>query len=157
MEMKDEPPEINKDTSQEDIENSPEDSDKDRKSVAINKELQQLAFINPGRLTVTAGFNPEFSNREKRKLSRLMEQQNGKSEAGKGLCGLKPKRLALHNSSGCLEIDGRDLCDCQDPNCPGCHYSCPQCGSEKCGSSCRCSRRWSYDHVDVYNEGTLMR
>ena len=47
----------------------------------MTKEIQQLAFINPGRLTA-AGFNPEFSNREKRKLSRLMDQQNGRSEAG---------------------------------------------------------------------------
>ena len=57
-----------------------------KKSVAINKQLQQLAFINPGRLT--AEFNPEFSNREKRKLSRLMEQQGGRNDIGYVLLSL---------------------------------------------------------------------
>ena len=71
----------------------------------------------------------------------------------KSTSGLKQRRQALHDGSGHLVADGRDLCDCQDPYCPGCHYPCPQCQSEKCGSSCRCDRRWSYDHVDVYNEG----
>lgn len=129
-------------------------SEKDKKP--MTKEIQQLAFINPGRLTA-AGFNPEFSNREKRKLSRLMDQQNGRSEAGKGALRTKPRRQALHDNSGLLMSDGRDLCDCQDPECPGCHYPCPQCQSAKCGSLCRCNRRWSYDHVYVYNEGIVTR
>ena len=75
----------------------------------------------------------------------------------KSVSGLKPRRQALHDACGRLVADGRDLCDCQDPDCPGCHYPCPQCQSEKCGSSCRCDRRWSYDHVDVYHEGSVMR
>eukprot|EP00112_Aurelia_sp_Birch-Aquarium-sp1_P019736 Seg4945.1 transcript_id=Seg4945.1/GoldUCD/mRNA.D3Y31 product="ARL14 effector protein" protein_id=Seg4945.1/GoldUCD/D3Y31 len=159
MEVEENTSELGKDINRQDSNesNSTDGSDnKEKKSVAVNKELQQLAFINPGRLTVTAGFNPEFSNREKRKLSRLMEQQSGKREKG-GSTSSKPRRQALHDAQGRLVADGRDLCDCQDPDCPGCHFPCPECQSEKCGSSCRNNRRWSYDHVDVYHEGTVMR
>eukprot|EP00794_Sanderia_malayensis_P009890 gene9890-10902_t len=123
----------------------------------IHKELQHLAFVNPGRLTWTAGFNPDNSNREKRKLSRLVERQHNKTHLRKPAVKPKQKRKALHDAIGCLEADGRDVCDCHEPDCPGCHYPCPNCNSEKCGSTCRCHRRWSYDHVDIYYERTFTK
>jgi len=39
-----------------------------------------LVFYNPGPSTKDLlGFKPEFSNREKRKLNRLLEDKNGSS------------------------------------------------------------------------------
>lgn len=36
--------------------------------------------------------------------------------------------------------------------CPGCHFACLRCGSEKCGSECRSRRKWTFDHIEI--EGT---
>ena len=58
----------------------------------------------------------------------------------------------LYDGSGKLLENSHDLCDCLDVKCPGCHFPCPKCTSEKCGLECRGSRRWTYDYVEV--EGT---
>ncbi len=43
----------------------------------------------------------------------------------------------MYDYTGRLIVDGRDLCDCLEPNCPGCHFPCVKCDSEKCGHECR--------------------
>jgi hypothetical protein len=45
--------------------------------------------------------------------------------------------------------DGRDICDCLRPGCPGCHYPCKKCKSQKCGNECRVNRTWYYEKVEI--------
>lgn len=48
--------------------------------------------------------------------------------------------------------DGTDFCDCLLVNCPGCHFPCVKCGSQKCSVDCRKNRKWTPDHIEL--EGT---
>ncbi|XP_077292327.1 ARL14 effector protein [Arctopsyche grandis] len=82
-------------------------------------------------------FDPEKSVREKRKLTRKVYT-----------VGRKHNRL--YDNKGL--IAGKDICDCTDPSCPGCHFPCPKCSSTKCGPDCRVNRKWPYEKVEV--EGT---
>jgi len=66
------------------------------------------------------------------------------------------KDLASSKTSLLYDADGRlvncgglNLCDCLDAECPGCHFPCLKCGSEKCGSECRSRRKWIYDFVEI--------
>ncbi|PIK36761.1 putative ARL14 effector protein-like [Apostichopus japonicus] len=108
---------------------------------AAIKLLQRLEFKNPGRKQIEYGlFNPEESEREKKKLRRF---QNSKPRAG-----------VCYKETGML-LDGRDICDCLTETCPGCFYPCPQCSSKKCGPTCRCNRKWVYDYIE--DEGRTYR
>lgn len=47
------------------------------------------------------------------------------------------KSKNIYNEAGHIAATGRDLCDCLDETCPGCHFSCTKCTSNKCGHECR--------------------
>lgn len=112
----------------------------DIKEGEAKKLIESLQFKNPGpQLKGFTDFNPEESTRELRKLNRLCSSN---SSLGKG--NTKRTKRAVHDKSGRLISNHLDLCDCQDTNCPGCHFPCPSCGSEKCGVECRCGRSWTY-------------
>lgn len=83
-------------------------------------------------------FDPEHSEREKRKLHRRLYQGH--------------KRHALYNENGVYMQTGDDLCDCLNLNCAGCHFPCPKCSSPKCGHECRNHRKWIYESIE--NEGS---
>ncbi|XP_076236312.1 ARL14 effector protein [Calliopsis andreniformis] len=83
-------------------------------------------------------FDPEHSEREKRKLHRRLYQGH--------------KRHALYNENGVHMQTGDDLCDCLNSNCAGCHFLCPKCSSPKCGHECRNHRKWTYESIE--NEGS---
>ena len=83
-------------------------------------------------------FDPEHSEREKRKLHRRLYQGH--------------KRHALYNENGVYMQTGDDLCDCLNLNCAGCHFPCPKCSSRKCGHECRNTRKWIYESIE--NEGS---
>jgi len=119
-----------------------EDPDKKEK---LKREMQQLVFHNPGpsNKDLLHGFRPEMSNREKRKLNRLLDDKIGVEKKEKA------KKTTVHDEKGALISSGEDLCDCLIKDCPGCHFPCPKCKSEKCGSTCRCNRKWTYDYVYV--------
>jgi hypothetical protein len=55
----------------------------------------------------------------------------------------------VYDSAGRLLGSGRDVCDCLEERCPGCHLPCPACSSAKCGHACRAGRAWQYDWVEV--------
>lgn len=59
---------------------------------------------------------------------------------------------ALHDRDGKIIGDGTDFCDCLELNCPGCHFPCVKCGSQKCSVDCRKNRKWTPDHIEL--EGT---
>ncbi|XP_049826514.1 ARL14 effector protein-like [Aethina tumida] len=44
---------------------------------------------------------------------------------------------------------GTDLCDCLTPDCVGCFFDCPKCGSPKCGTTCRVNRKFIVTSVEA--------
>ena len=65
------------------------------------------------------------------------------------------RKNQVYDERGRLLADiSRDLCDCLEKTCPGCHFPCSKCGSQKCGAECRCNRRWYYHELEVEG-GTL--
>lgn len=66
-------------------------------------------------------FNPECSEREKRKLRRRF-QTNKKS---------------MYDEKGMFMPTYRNVCDCLNVDCAGCHFPCPKCCSTKCAHECR--------------------
>lgn len=83
-------------------------------------------------------FDPEHSEREKRKLHRRLYQG----------C----KKHALYDENGIYVQTGDDLCDCLNLDCAGCHLPCPKCSLTKCGNDCRVNRKWTYESIE--NEGS---
>ncbi|XP_026738829.1 ARL14 effector protein isoform X2 [Trichoplusia ni] len=81
-------------------------------------------------------FDPETSARERRKLNR-------KSYF------MKRKSKNIYNERGLITVTGKDLCDCLDETCPGCHFPCSKCNSNKCGLECRVNRKWMYDKIEI--------
>ncbi|EZA49554.1 hypothetical protein DMN91_005614 [Ooceraea biroi] len=82
-------------------------------------------------------FDPEHSEREKRKLYRRLYQSH---------------RKYLYDEKGIFIQTSDDLCDCLDLDCQGCHFPCPKCSSPKCAHECRNNRKWTYD--SIHCEGT---
>ncbi|XP_068221143.1 uncharacterized protein [Palaemon carinicauda] len=92
-------------------------------------------------------FNPKTSERVKRKKKKVQYfNSSGRTKANGPQC--------IYAQDGTLACSGKDLCDCLQGDCPGCHYPCPKCSSKKCGSECRQNRKWYYEKVEV--EGTKL-
>ncbi|XP_013404008.1 uncharacterized protein LOC106169173 [Lingula anatina] len=106
------------------------------------KHLRMLAFVNPGKFM--EDFDPEKSAREMRKMNRRIYRDNF-------------KKNQLYDDTGRYIDDSSDLCDCLDVECPGCHFPCAKCGSEKCGADCRCNRKWVYEQVEIEGAGLAFR
>ncbi|CAH0405299.1 unnamed protein product [Chilo suppressalis] len=81
-------------------------------------------------------FDPETSARERRKLNRKSYYINRKSKS-------------IYNERGQIAVTGKDLCDCLDERCPGCHFPCLRCNSTKCGHECRVNRKWMYEKIEI--------
>lgn len=120
------------------------------------KLLKILQFRNPG--PQLASFDPDKSRREQRKVRQFVRTTENHlnddlNQEDVSLNGIRrrprkpPRRRNYHDRSGIRLSDNKDVCDCQDLNCPGCHFPCDSCGSEKCGVECRCSRRWTYEPI----------
>ncbi|KAJ9582400.1 hypothetical protein L9F63_003253 [Diploptera punctata] len=84
-------------------------------------------------------FDPERSNRERRKLTRKI-YTGGRKQSN------------VYDEKGVIMTLEKDLCDCLDEQCPGCHFPCPKCRSCKCAHECRQNRKWMYDSIEI--EGT---
>ncbi|VVC93647.1 ARL14 effector protein [Leptidea sinapis] len=89
-------------------------------------------------------FNPETSTRERRKLNRKCYFLNRKTKK-------------LYNERGHLTSSGEDVCDCLHETCPGCHFPCPKCGSNKCGQECRVNRKWMYEKIEIEGNDFAIR
>uniref|UniRef100_A0A2M4B055 ARF7 effector protein C-terminal domain-containing protein n=1 Tax=Anopheles triannulatus TaxID=58253 RepID=A0A2M4B055_9DIPT len=85
-----------------------------------------------------ANFDPGVSRREKRKLAQSIPMQQTET---------RNRKSSLYNEQGCLRESRRNLCDCLDFSCPGCHFPCPSCDSPMCGPICRRNRRWMYEQI----------
>ncbi|KAK3606221.1 hypothetical protein CHS0354_037893 [Potamilus streckersoni] len=106
------------------------------------KQLRMLSFLNPGKLM--EDFDPERSTREMRKMSRRIFSHN-------------LRKNQMYDDNGFLLEGSRDLCDCLNQDCPGCHMTCPKCSSEKCGTECRANRRWVYDFYEIEGTNTTVK
>ncbi|XP_049826629.1 ARL14 effector protein-like [Aethina tumida] len=62
--------------------------------------------------------------------------------------GRKTKQ-PLFDKRGVHIKSGTDLCDCLIPDCVGCFFDCPKCGSPKCGTTCRVNRKFIVTSVEV--------
>ncbi|XP_048736152.1 ARL14 effector protein-like [Ostrea edulis] len=107
-----------------------------------SKHLRMLQFKNPGKFM--EDFDPERSAREMRKMNRRIYREN-------------IKKNQVYDENGILLENSQDLCDCLDIICKGCHFPCPKCGSMKCGTECRCGRKWIYEHVEVEGTNLLLK
>ncbi|GCC24548.1 ARL14 effector protein-like [Chiloscyllium punctatum] len=109
-----------------------------KKMKQTERQLKCLAFQNPGPLL--ADFNPETRLQTKEirrtKLRQLVFESNNIWQR-------------KYDNTGKLLFSGIDLCDCLDEDCPGCFYPCSKCSSWKCGSICRCNRKWIYDGIET--------
>lgn len=85
-----------------------------------------------------ADFRHESSARETRKLNKKC-YKDGK---GRG-------KATLYDEKGILLSADKDLCDCMEEACPGCHFPCNKCRSNKCGHECRQNRKWVFDCVEL--------
>lgn len=103
----------------------------------LRRHTQTLEKLNNEKFM--ENFNPETSARETRKVTRKVMNQ-------------MRYRGKLHDSQGIHISTGKDLCDCCEEHCPGCHFPCPKCKSQKCGPVCRTNRRWVYEQNEI--EGT---
>lgn len=108
-----------------------------------NASEQSTRSANPRRLAALAtnnklldNFNPDTSNREKRKLERKL-----KSKTMPG---------AAFDSVGYHIGTGISMCDCLDSACPGCFFPCKKCSSHKCGPDCRNNRKIVYESVEFH-------
>ncbi|TRY76495.1 hypothetical protein TCAL_00077 [Tigriopus californicus] len=117
--------------------------------------------------------NPIFDNSLERRRSRTLRpresmsinyarnggvKQMGDRERRKAANAAKQTLIAkkqaktLYNEVGILTTCQKDLCDCMTTLCPGCHFPCPKCGSNKCALECRNNRKWQYETLEL--EGT---
>lgn len=53
--------------------------------------------------------------------------------------------------------NGRDVCDCLDNKCVGCHFPCRNCGNTKCGNECRRYRSYAYESIKVEGQSYVRR
>ncbi|XP_022187078.1 ARL14 effector protein [Nilaparvata lugens] len=98
----------------------------------LSKELKE-------KMKFMEDFNPERSDRERRKLTKKILSHTR---------AMAPN--SVYNEFGVHVASGRDMCDCFSSSCPGCFLPCPKCRSSKCGIDCRVNRKWSYDlyHIE---------
>jgi len=106
-----------------------------KKQSKTEKALKNLKSKQDVNSTFMSDFNPNVSRREKAKVGRKPLSSKAKS--------------TIYDDKGSLLGSGLDLCDCLDDDCPGCHFPCSKCRSNKCGHECRQNRKWQYDTVEI--------
>lgn len=47
---------------------------------------------------------------------------------------------SIYDTYGRIRVTRKDVCDCLDNRCVGCHFPCKWCKSTKCGPTCRKNR-----------------
>lgn len=50
------------------------------------------------------------------------------------------KSKPIYDATGRIRRTKKNVCDCLNNLCIGCHFPCKQCGSTKCGPKCRVKR-----------------
>jgi len=130
------------------------------KTAISMKELQNLNAPGDETSRFLEDFDP--SKRRSSKIKKVPPSYN-EEDVVKKLPSLpsqgkqQKKKTVLFDSKGLLLHNQLDLCDCLMEDCPGCHFRCPKCQSQKCGHQCRNNRRWEYDSVKVDGDPSAFR
>lgn len=64
---------------------------------------------------------------------------------------------SLYDVNGKLRGTQEDICDCFEKNCPGCHFPCDKCKSEKCGPTCRVYRRYLFEQIEFDGKADIKK
>lgn len=123
--MSDQRPFINSDDSS--------NGSRDRQAKVAEKQIRKLTEGTK----FLSDFNPEKSTRERRKLTQKSYTQTQNST-----------KTNLFDYKGRYRGSNLDCCDCLNDDCPGCHFSCSSCKSNKCGSVCRVNRKWAFEVIE---------
>lgn len=83
-------------------------------------------------------FSPENSRREKNKRYNFTKPKLSNKKGSN----------SMYDEQGRIRLTKEDACDCFDLSCPGCHFQCPQCDSQKCGVRCRVNRKWAFEMIE---------
>lgn len=98
-------------------------------------ERKTKRLLEKERSEFLSNFDQSQSEREKRKLNKKHTNKKGKA--------------VVYDERGILMSVKKDLCDCMEDTCPGCHFPCPKCRSNKCGHECRQNRKWVFNCVEL--------
>merc|ERR1712062_849159 len=101
---------------------------------------RQGKLIDKERQEFLSDFERNPSEREKRKLKKKTNYKDSARGRNKN---------NVYDEKGILISCGKDVCDCMDDSCPGCHFPCPKCRSNKCGNECRQNRKWMFESVEL--------
>lgn len=93
-------------------------------------------------------FNPKSSERVRRKKKKVQYYNDTTARTKYG-------QVEYHAGDGSLLGTGKNICDCLQEECVGCHFPCPKCRSPKCGAECRNNRKWYYEKVEVEGTGLI--
>lgn len=99
--------------------------------VRPRKRERRVQLLQPEEFHFLDDFDPEKSNRERRKMSRKLTTQ----------------ARTIYNEYGHIRKNNVDVCDCMDESCPGCWYECENCNSTKCGLQCRVNRKFFFEAI----------
>lgn len=114
---------------------------RNRNITTTERQLRNLRVENPEFSDVLSSLDIQSHRREKRRVTKKVKSFDA--------ANYKARPQRHYNARGVHIASNKDACDCLQPNCPGCHFPCPKCGSQKCGDECRCSRNYIYDQIEV--------
>nr|CAD7433787.1 unnamed protein product [Timema monikensis] len=117
----------------------------------ISQALKKLTFNQ--NMKFMENFDPEQSNRERRKLTRKITT----SVVGATVSAGKRFISSVHDEHGYLSAYGKDLCDCLEEACQGCHFPCTKCRSVKCGHECRTNRKYCIESIEIEGMGVTLK
>ncbi|KAL3210958.1 hypothetical protein MRX96_036789 [Rhipicephalus microplus] len=112
-----------------------------RNITTTERQLRNLRVENPEFSDVLSSMDIQSHRREKRRVTKKVKSFDAASYR------TRPHRH--YNARGIHIASNKDACDCLQPNCPGCHFPCPKCNSQKCGDECRSNRNYVYEQIEV--------
>ncbi|XP_049269802.1 uncharacterized protein LOC119386266 isoform X2 [Rhipicephalus sanguineus] len=114
---------------------------RNRNITTTERQLRNLRVENPEFSDVLNSLDIESHRREKRRVTKKVKSFDAASYRA------RPQRH--YTARGIHIASNKDACDCLQPSCPGCHFPCSKCGSQKCGDECRCNRNYVYEQIEV--------
>lgn len=111
-----------------------------RNITTTERQLRNLRVENPEFSDVLSSLDVQSHHREKRRVTKKVKSFDA--------ANYKARPQRHYNARGIHIKTNKDACDCLQDDCPGCHFPCPKCGSQKCGDECRCNRNYAYEQIE---------